>query len=138
VAGMTRRNATLEFAFVRDSGLAEAPDPVVLEWAALHDLILLTHDRRTVPSSAYTRVADGLPMPGVFVVSSDMPIGRAIAELLIAVGCLSCQDCRDQVYHFPLKQEPTIPSLDDVYAVLGRRHASGEHDLAERHDEHQP
>lgn len=32
----------------------------------------------------------------------------------------------------------TIPTLDDVYAILGRRHASGEHDLAQRHDEHQP
>ena len=102
VAGMTRRNASLEFTYARDVGLAEAPDPVVLEWAALHDLVLLTHDRKTVPSFAYTRVADGLPMPGVFVVSSDMPIGRAIEELLIAVDCLSSADCRNQVYHFPL------------------------------------
>jgi predicted DNA-binding antitoxin AbrB/MazE fold protein len=33
---------------------------------------------------------------------------------------------------------PKKPTLDDVYAILGRRHSSGEHDLAERHDEHQP
>jgi predicted DNA-binding antitoxin AbrB/MazE fold protein len=31
-----------------------------------------------------------------------------------------------------------IPTLDDVYAILARRHASGQHDLAERHNEHQP
>jgi len=30
------------------------------------------------------------------------------------------------------------PSLDDVYAVLERRFDSGEHDVAARHDEHQP
>jgi predicted DNA-binding antitoxin AbrB/MazE fold protein len=30
------------------------------------------------------------------------------------------------------------PSLDDVYAILGRRYSSGEHDIAARHDEHQP
>jgi predicted DNA-binding antitoxin AbrB/MazE fold protein len=30
------------------------------------------------------------------------------------------------------------PSLDDVYAILGRRHSSGEHDVAARHNEHQP
>lgn len=30
------------------------------------------------------------------------------------------------------------PSLDEVYAILGRRHQSGEHDVAARHDEHQP
>jgi predicted nuclease of predicted toxin-antitoxin system len=102
VAGMTRRNASLEFTFARDVGLAEAPDPVVLEWAALRDLVLLTHDRRTVPSFAYTRVAEGLPMPGVFLVSNDMPTGRAIEELLIAAGCLLSEDCKNQVYHFPL------------------------------------
>lgn len=28
--------------------------------------------------------------------------------------------------------------LDAVYEVLGERHHSGRHDLAERHDEHQP
>jgi predicted DNA-binding antitoxin AbrB/MazE fold protein len=31
-----------------------------------------------------------------------------------------------------------IPSLDDVYAILGRRYSSGEHDVAARHNEHQP
>jgi predicted DNA-binding antitoxin AbrB/MazE fold protein len=30
------------------------------------------------------------------------------------------------------------PSLDDVYAVLGKRFDSGERDVAARHDEHQP
>lgn len=34
--------------------------------------------------------------------------------------------------------EPKTPTLDDVYAILGRRHSSGEDDLAERHNEHQP
>ena len=30
------------------------------------------------------------------------------------------------------------PSLDDVYAILSRRFNSGEHDVAARHNEHQP
>jgi len=30
------------------------------------------------------------------------------------------------------------PSLDDVYAILGKRFESGEYDVAERHNEHQP
>jgi predicted DNA-binding antitoxin AbrB/MazE fold protein len=28
--------------------------------------------------------------------------------------------------------------LDDIYAVLSERYASGEHDVAARHNEHQP
>jgi predicted nuclease of predicted toxin-antitoxin system len=49
VDGLTRRDPTLEFTHVRDVGLAAAPDPKVLEWAAAHGLVLLTHDRRTIP-----------------------------------------------------------------------------------------
>jgi predicted DNA-binding antitoxin AbrB/MazE fold protein len=29
-------------------------------------------------------------------------------------------------------------ALDAVYEILSRRYESGQHDLAERHDEHQP
>jgi predicted nuclease of predicted toxin-antitoxin system len=102
VDGLTRRDATLEFTHVRDVGLAAAPDPAVLEWAASHGLVLLTHDRKTMPPFAYDRVAAGLPMPGVFLLGSDMPTGQAIEQLLLAIQCLSPEECKDQVHYFPL------------------------------------
>jgi predicted DNA-binding antitoxin AbrB/MazE fold protein len=37
-----------------------------------------------------------------------------------------------------VKDGPQRPSLDDVFAILGERFDSGEHDVAERHNEHQP
>jgi predicted DNA-binding antitoxin AbrB/MazE fold protein len=37
-----------------------------------------------------------------------------------------------------VKTDPLKPALDDVYAILGRRHSTGEPDLAKRHNEHQP
>ena len=46
--------------------------------------------------------------------------------------------CEVEVEVRQIIEAPGKPGLDDVYAILGRRHASGEHDLAERHDEHQP
>lgn len=46
--------------------------------------------------------------------------------------------CRVEVDVRQVGRQPEIPTLDDVYAILGRRHASGEHDLAERHNEDQP
>ena len=33
---------------------------------------------------------------------------------------------------------PKPGSMDDIYAVLSERFQSGEHDVAERHNEHQP
>jgi predicted DNA-binding antitoxin AbrB/MazE fold protein len=37
-----------------------------------------------------------------------------------------------------VKEPPAVPTLDDVYAILSKRFNSGEKDLAERHNEHQP
>ncbi len=102
VDGITRRDATLEFVHVRDVGLAEASDSDVLQWAAAHGLVLLTHDRRTVPQCAHARVAGGAPMPGVFLVNDGMGVGQAIDELLIAAHCLSPDECKDTGRYFPL------------------------------------
>jgi predicted DNA-binding antitoxin AbrB/MazE fold protein len=38
----------------------------------------------------------------------------------------------------PVKDERKSKALDDIYEVLSRRYHSGHHDLAERHNEHQP
>ena len=46
--------------------------------------------------------------------------------------------CEVEVEIRAVKSEEQRPSLDDVYAILGRRHSSGEHDVAARHYEHQP
>ncbi len=37
-----------------------------------------------------------------------------------------------------VQESKKIPTLDDVYAILRMRFNSGEGDLAERHNEHQP
>lgn len=102
VDGLTRLDANLEFTYARHVDLDAASDETILEWCAAHGLVLLTHDRKTIPPLAYARIAAGLPMPGVFLVSNQMAKGRAIDELLLAMHCLSADDCKDQVHYFPL------------------------------------
>jgi predicted nuclease of predicted toxin-antitoxin system len=102
VEGLSLRDPSLDLLRVREVGLASAPDPTILEWAAANDRVLLTHDRRTIPPFAYARVAAGQPMPGVFLVSDDMPIGQAIDEILLAVHCLTPVECKDVVKYFPM------------------------------------
>ncbi len=70
--------------------------------AVTRNLVLLTHGGRTVPPCADTRVAAGLPMPGVFLVTDDTPVGQAIDDLLIAANCLSPDECKDIVRYFLL------------------------------------
>ena len=100
--GLTRRQPDLDLVHVRDVGLAAAPDSALLEWAATHGRVVVTHDRRTIPACAYARVADGQLMPGVFLVSDQMPTGQAIDEILLAIHCLSPEECKDIVRYFPL------------------------------------
>lgn len=102
LTGLARRGPPLELIRVGDVGLVGAPDPAILEWAAAQGYVLLTHDRRTVPGFAYARVAAGKSMPGVFLVSSLMPTGLAIEEIMIAAHCLSEEECRNLVKYFPM------------------------------------
>src|SRR5919201_1724190 len=77
VRGLFRRQPALDLVRLQDVGLSGADDPAVLAWAAQEERVLLTHDVSTITRYAYERVQEGQPMPGVFEVSRDLPIGRA-------------------------------------------------------------
>lgn|GEM_PF-2942770 len=68
IKALFRNYHDLDIVRAYDAGLADAPDPVVLEWAASEGRILLTHDRHTMAGYAKQRIAANLPMPGVFVI----------------------------------------------------------------------
>ena len=53
----------------------------------MHNRIVLTHDRATMPDFAYDRIIVGQQMPGVFVLNDRMPIQQAIDELLLIDEC---------------------------------------------------
>ncbi|MSR59259.1 MAG: hypothetical protein EXS05_16720 [Planctomycetaceae bacterium] len=100
--GLVQRDPGIDLIHVRAVGLAAAPDPTILAWAAEHGRVLLTHDRQTLPAFAYARVEGGQLMPGVFVVSTAMPIGQAIDEVMLSAHCLTAQECSNIVKFFPM------------------------------------
>jgi hypothetical protein len=73
-----------------------------LEWAAQEGRIILTHDVKTLVNDAYTRIEAGLPMPGVILVPSTLPVGHALRDLEIAIGAGNPEDFADQVTFIPL------------------------------------
>lgn len=87
---------------VQDVGLIKTPDSVILEWAAEAGYIVLTHDIATLPADAYRRIADGHLMPGVVAVPWQLPIGRAVEDLLTLLGAGSEADFIDQIVFLPL------------------------------------
>ncbi len=102
VRGLLRRRPDLDLVRVQDVGLSAADDPTVLEWAAQEGRVLLTHDVSTLTECAYDRVRAGKPLPGVFEVAPDLPIRRAIEEILLLAECSLEGEWEDKVSYLPL------------------------------------
>ena len=100
--GLKRVTDDINAIRVQDTELVGQEDPVVLEWAANHKRVLVTHDVNTIPAFAYDRMADGENMSGVIVVPEDMPIGDVIEELEIVIFCTSLEEFLGKVEYLPL------------------------------------
>lgn len=100
--GLLRRRPETDAVRVQDVGLQGADDPTVLEWAALEDRVLLTHDAATLIRYARQRVAKEARMPGVIEVNRRLAIGEAIEELLLIVECADSSELEDRIWFVPL------------------------------------
>ena len=103
IRGVLRRQPDLDIVRVQDVGLSSADDPIVLEWAAQEERVLLTHDVSTITKYAYERVRAGKPMPGVFEIGRTVPIGRAIEDVLLLAECSLDGEWEGQVRYLPLR-----------------------------------
>jgi predicted nuclease of predicted toxin-antitoxin system len=56
--GLLRVKPNLDIVRVQDVGLSATDDPIILEWAAKEDRVLLTHDAATMTKYAYERIDD--------------------------------------------------------------------------------
>ncbi len=100
--GILRRLPSVNLVRVQDVGLSGAADPQVLAWAAQENRVLLTHDVSTMTAHAKIRVSGGQPMPGVFAIPQDVPIGIVIDELILLAECSLENEWAEQVRFLPL------------------------------------
>lgn len=103
IRGSLRRAPKLDFIRAQDAGLRSMDDASILEWAASDGRVLLTHDVTTMRAHAYARISAGLPMPGMFEVGQDIPIGVAIEEILMLAECSLDGEWEGQVRFLPLR-----------------------------------
>ena len=102
VDGVLRRVPNLDIVRVQDVGLRTLRDPVMLEFAASDDRIVLTHDIATMGNYARDRLAAGKPMPGVFEISQNLPIGRVIDEIVMIAECSRDDEWNGSIRRLPL------------------------------------
>jgi predicted nuclease of predicted toxin-antitoxin system len=100
--GLLRRNPEIDIVRAQDQGLTNTDDPLILEWAASHDRIVLTHDLRTMPDFAYERIARQQKMPGMIAMRQDIHIGTAIEDILLIVDCMTAEELENGVLRLPL------------------------------------
>src|SRR5437764_371978 len=75
----------LDLVYTQHTMMAGASDPMLLEWAAQENRILLTHDVRTMRRFAYARIAAGKRMPGLFLIPAGAPRDRVLEDLRILI-----------------------------------------------------
>jgi predicted nuclease of predicted toxin-antitoxin system len=100
--GLFRRNPALDIVRAQDAGLRGLGDDKVLEWAATEGRVLLTHDVTTMKQFIDERLAAGLPMPGVFALGQDVPIGQAIEAILLPAEYSLDGEWEGQIIFLPL------------------------------------
>ena len=102
VRGLNRRYPNLDLLSVRDVGLSGLPDPLLLNWAAQENRIMLTHDFDSMINYAKQRLIRGEPMAGAVFVPELLPIGRAIEDLQLLIECSSQSEMNNCMEYLPL------------------------------------
>lgn len=102
IRGLLLRQPNLDIVRVQEAGLLGANDRDILAWTASDGRILITHDRNSIPGFAYERIRAGENMPGVPIVDDQLPLGKAIDELLILAVCSKDEEWRDRMVYVPM------------------------------------
>ena len=102
VRGLRRREPALDIVRAVEAGLRHTPDARILEWAAVHERVLVTGDLNTMVGSAWMRVQAAEHMPGVLALLENVGIGRVIEDILLAAVCFAPEEMQGQVLYLPL------------------------------------
>jgi len=96
------RVQNLDVITAHQAGLSNASDPELLAWAAEQERVVITHDRRTMPYHATSRIARAEKIAGLIIVSRQLPVSRVIDDLEIIVSCSDMVEWENVVKHLPL------------------------------------
>ena len=101
-AGVRLRLPDLDIVRVQDSGLRSFRDPLILQFAATENRILLSHDVSTMETQAAARIIANKPMPGLFLIHQHLDIGRAIDEIVMIAECSRDDEWNGLIEYLPL------------------------------------
>jgi len=101
VQALRRHQPAIDFQSADEAGIRGLPDPEVLAFAAREGRLLVSHDRSTMPAH-FTDFIAKQHSPGVFIFAQDVPIGRAVEELLMIWETSEAEEWVDLFQWLPL------------------------------------
>jgi predicted nuclease of predicted toxin-antitoxin system len=101
VSGVLRRLPEIDFETAYEAGLEEASDPELLSFAAKEGKILVTHDRKTMPTY-FGRLIETQNSAGVLIISQNCEIARAIEELILVWEVSDAEEYLNLIRTIPL------------------------------------
>ena len=101
VTGVLRQEPTVDFQTAFAADLKGVKDSEVLAIAAHQKRILVSHDRRTMPSE-FAQFIISNPSSGVIIVSRKVPLELIIEELLIIWAVSSAEEWINRIAKIPL------------------------------------
>lgn len=99
--GLIRRIPQLDAVTAFEIGLGKATDPQLLTWAAQEGRIVITHDRKTMPTHAADLMGQGENIAGLFVVPRSMPLHHMIEDLELMVTCSENEEWVNVIRYLP-------------------------------------
>lgn len=101
VTGVLRREPAIDFQTAFAAKLEGLKDSEVLALSAQQGRILVSHDRRTMPSE-FAEFITSNQSSGVIIVSRKLPIDTVIEELLIIWAASSAEEWINRIAKIPL------------------------------------
>lgn len=101
VLGVRRREPAAEFIDAHQGGMIRISDADVLARAANAQRIVVSHDRKTMPSH-FARFLKFRDSPGLIVVAQHLDVGLAIEELLLIWAVSTAEEWQNKLGFVPL------------------------------------
>lgn len=78
-------------------------DPDILIWCEQYSFILVTNNRKSMPSHLQNHLAQGRHIPGILVLNDKMSVNETLEELLLIWAASAENEYADKMLYLPLR-----------------------------------
>ncbi len=76
-------------------------DPEILLWCEENNFILVTNNRKSMPTHLVDHLSQGHHIPGIVTLNEDMSVGETIEELILIAETAPVNYYQDRIEYLP-------------------------------------